>query len=99
MADSFELPLLAWSKKEGNIYSIGLKEKIYDQIGSVIEMSFPEPGLELLPGENLFSISGTTEDFQLKAPVKCFFLEKNDDTLENYHFNEENWIIKYEVKE
>lgn len=98
-ANGLKLPEIAWSKKEGPYFLIGLSEKIFETIGSVVEIQFPEPGMEVLPGEAIFTISGTNEDFVLKSPVKGYFLEKNEDTLENFHFGEgdDAWVVKFEI--
>jgi glycine cleavage system H lipoate-binding protein len=96
--DTLELPEPAWSRKEGSIFLVGLSEKILDKIGAVIELHFPEPGVELLPGEPLVKISGTNDDYVLPSPVHGYFIEKNDDALENFHFDGENWLLKFEQK-
>ncbi len=92
------LPEFAWVKKEGNISTIGIDEKLHQKIGSVIDINFPEPGMELLPGEPILKISGTDDDFVLNSTFHGYYLAKNEDSIDLYHFNNENWLIKVEVK-
>lgn len=86
---------------EDDILVIHVSGKIFDVVGKIEDLDFPEEGVEVGAGDEVISIVGSEGDIQLKSPISGIVLEVNDLFEEEIATAEEEpenyrWIVKIE---
>ncbi len=67
-----------WFKKRGKILTVGITEKVLEEIGTPEGVSLPVPGDECFEEEVVGEIEGDKASFELIAPADGVVVEVND---------------------
>ena len=91
-----------WYKKKGGVITVGLTEKVFEEIGGVQGVSLPVEGDEFSQDDVVGEIEGDKAAFEVIAPVDGTVVEVNEAIADEYELLEsdpldEGWIYKVRV--
>lgn len=89
---------------EDDLLVMSVSAKIFDIVGDVEGIDFPEEGSEVEAGAEILTINGSEEELVLRAPISGIVLEVNDLFSEDIakaqddpsHFE---WLLKIEPQD
>jgi len=91
-----------WIKVDGSHATIGVTEYAVEQLGDVVYLDLPKPGLEFSIDEAIGTIESTKTVSDLYSPLNCKVLETNQVVIDNPEIltkdsRNDGWLIKAEI--
>jgi glycine cleavage system H protein len=88
-----------WYKKKAGLVTVGLTEKVFEEIGSVQGISLPAEGDEVLQDDVVGEVEGVKTAFELVSPIDGTIEVVNEALVLEHELLEsdpldEGWIFK-----
>jgi glycine cleavage system H protein len=72
-----------WIRVEGDLGTVGITDYAQKELGDIVYLDFPEPGLELKTGEELGTVESVKAVSEIYAPVSGQVVEVNRSLTED----------------
>ncbi len=91
-----------YARVEDKIATVGISMFAADELGDVIELMFPEVGMEVKQGDNFMTLESLKSAQDLYAPVSGVVTEVNTALLDNPELvnddpEGEGWLVRMEI--
>lgn len=91
-----------WARREGDRVTIGITDWAQQQLGDIVYVELPEPGVSIVQGEAFGVIESVKAVSDLCAPLSGVVMEVNElladrPELVNHDCYGEGWMLKLEL--
>ncbi|MBS3782903.1 MAG: glycine cleavage system protein GcvH [Anaerolineae bacterium] len=91
-----------YARVEGEIATVGISVFAADELGDIIELMFPEVGMEVKQGDSFMTLESLKSAQDLYAPVSGVVTEVNTALLDNPELvnddpEGEGWLVRMEI--
>ncbi len=92
-----------WFRKKGKMITLGITEKVLEEIGEVDSLSLPGEGDEISQDDVIGEVSGTRGSFEMITPVDGSVVSINHELVDHYDLLtedplDEGWICKIRME-
>ncbi len=92
-----------WYRKKGRLLTVGLTEKVFEDIGSVQSINLPIEGEECEQDDVIGEVEGDKTAFEIIAPMSGTIEAVNDALEEDHELLEkdpldEGWVFKIRIE-
>lgn len=72
----------AWARLDGDLVTVGISDFAQEQLGDLVFVELPEPGLEVATGQEVVVIESVKAAGDIKSPVSGTIVEVNNDLVD-----------------
>ena len=93
-----------WTKKDGDVFAVGLTAYAIEQLGDIVYMELPEVGKELSKGEPFGIVESVKSASDMYMPVSGKVVEVHEEILDNPDMLKADaygagWLIKIQASD